>query len=131
MRILIVEDDEASLFVLSSYLKAFGTVETASDGEAGVEAVRRSLEEGSPFHLVCLDIMMPKLDGQAALKQVRVLENEFKVPAGKGTRVIMTTALGDRDNLLEALPQCDAYLQKPIDRAQLHFYMKRFGLLDH
>lgn len=130
MRILIVEDDEASMFVLSSYLQAFGTVETASDGEAGVEAIRRSLEQGTPFHLVCLDIMMPKLDGQAALKQLRALETQYNVPAGKGTKVIMTTALGDRENLLEALPQCDAYLQKPIDRAQLHFYIKRFGLLD-
>ncbi|MBK7260108.1 MAG: response regulator transcription factor [Ignavibacteriae bacterium] len=129
MRILIVEDDQASMLVLSTYLTQFGAVSTAPDGEAGVEAFRTALAEGNPFQLVCLDIMMPKLDGQAALKQVRVIEKEFSIPAAKQVKVIMTTALGDRENLLEALPQCDAYLQKPVDRAQLLFYIKRFGLL--
>lgn len=129
MRILIVEDDQASMLVLSTYLTQFGAVSTAVDGEAGVEAFRMALANGDPFQLVCLDIMMPKLDGQAALKQVRAIEKEFNVPAAKQVKVIMTTALGDRENLLEALPQCDAYLQKPVDRAQLLFYIKRFGLL--
>ena len=130
MRILIVEDDQASMLVLTTYLSQFGTVQTASDGEAGVAAFRKALTEGTPFHLVCLDIMMPKLDGQGALKQVRAVEKEFNIPTAKATKVIMTTALGDRENLLEALPQCDAYLQKPVDRAQLLFYIKRFGLLN-
>ena len=130
MRILIVEDDQASMLVLTTYLTQFGTVQTASDGEAGVAAFRKALTEGTPFHLVCLDIMMPKLDGQGALKQVRAVEKEFNIPTAKATKVIMTTALGDRENLLEALPQCDAYLQKPVDRAQLLFYIKRFGLLN-
>ena len=129
MRILIVEDDQASMLVLSTYLTQFGAVSTAADGEAGVEAFRKAHTEGNPFQLVCLDIMMPKLDGQAALKQVRAVEKEFNIPAAKQVKVIMTTALGDRENLLEALPQCDAYLQKPVDRAQLLFYIKRFGLL--
>ena len=129
MRILIVEDDQASMLVLSTYLTQFGTVSTAPDGEAGVEAFRTALAEGNPFQLVCLDIMMPKLDGQAALKRVRAIEKEFSIPAAKQVKVIMTTALGDRENLLEALPQCDPYLQKPVDRAQLLFYIKRFGLL--
>ena len=129
MRILIVEDDQASMLVLSTYLTQFGTVSTSPDGEAGVEAFRTALAEGNPFQLVCLDIMMPKLGGQAALKQVRAIEKDFSIPAAKQVKVIMTTALGDRENLLEALPQCDAYLQKPVDRAQLLFYIKRFGLL--
>lgn len=129
MRILIVEDDEASMLVLNTYLSQFGKVTTATDGEAGVAAFRAALTAGDPFHLVCLDIMMPKLDGQGALKQIRAIEKELSIPAAKATKVIMTTALGDRENLLEALPACDAYLQKPVDRAQLLFYIKRFGLL--
>lgn len=130
MRILIVEDDQASMLVLNTYLSQFGKVATATDGEAGVAAFQKALADGDPFHLVCLDIMMPKLDGQGALKRIRAIEKELNIPAPKATKVIMTTALGDRENLLEALPQCDAYLQKPVDRAQLLFYIKRFGLLN-
>jgi len=73
--------------------------------------------------------MMPILDGQAVLKQIRALETEHRVPAGKEVKVIMTTALGDKLNIVEAIPRCDAYLTKPIDRAQLMFYVKKFGLL--
>jgi len=55
------------------------------------------------FDLVCLDIMMPLLDGQAVLKEIRALETEHRVPAAKEVKVIMTTALGDKLNVVEAI----------------------------
>jgi two-component system chemotaxis response regulator CheY len=129
MRILIVEDDPTSSLVLATYLAPVGETHIAKDGEAGLSAFRDALQTGTPFDLVCLDIMMPLLDGQAVLKQIRALETEHHVPRGKETKVIMTTALDDKLNLVEAIPRCDAYLTKPIDRAQLMFYVKKFGLL--
>jgi two-component system chemotaxis response regulator CheY len=129
MRILIVEDDQASRLVLAKYLESVGEVSMAEDGEAGLEAFRTALTEKSPYQLVCLDIMMPKLDGQAVLKGIRALEGEHAVARGKESKVIMTTALGDKENVVEAIPRCDAYLTKPIDRTQLMFYVKKFGLL--
>ena len=129
MRILIVEDDPTSSLVLATFLAPVGETQIAKDGEAGLSAFRAAHQAGAPFDLVCLDIMMPILDGQAVLKQIRALEAEHRVPAGKEVKVIMTTALGDKLNVVEAIPRCDAYLTKPIDRAQLMFYVKKFGLL--
>jgi CheY-like chemotaxis protein len=86
--------------------------------------------EGRPFDLICLDIMMPKLDGQTVLKEIRALEAEHSVASGKEAKIIMTTGLNDQRNVVEANPRCDAYLTKPIDRAKLMFYVKKFGILD-
>ena len=129
MRILIVEDDPTSSLVLATFLAPVGETQIAKDGGAGLSAFRAAHQAGTPFDLVCLDIMMPVLDGQAVLKEIRALETEHRVPAAKQVKVIMTTALGDKLNVVEAIPRCDAYLTKPIDRAQLMFYVKKFGLL--
>ena len=129
MRILIVEDDQASSLVLEMFLQHVGETHTEMDGEAGLRAFRNALEEGHPFDLVTLDIMMPKLDGQGVLKGIRALETQHAVDSHKAVKVIMTTALDDKLNIVEALPRCDAYLTKPIDRTQLMFYIKKFGLL--
>jgi two-component system chemotaxis response regulator CheY len=129
MRILIVEDDQASRLVLAKYLESVGEVTMAEDGEEGLEAFRTALAAKNPFQLVCLDIMMPKLDGQSVLKGIRTLEGQQAVAKDKESKVIMTTALGDKGNVMQAIPRCDAYLTKPIDRTQLMFYVKKFGLL--
>jgi two-component system chemotaxis response regulator CheY len=129
MRILIVEDDPTSSLVLATFLAPVGETQIAKDGEAGLSAFRAAHQAGTPFDLVCLDIMMPVLDGQAVLKQIRALEAEHGIPRDREIKVIMTTALDDKLNLVEAIPRCDAYLTKPIDRAQLMFYVKKFGLL--
>ena len=130
MRILIVEDDPVSSMYLAKCLEAVGEIQTAGDGEAGLEAVRAAFLGKSPFDLICLDIMMPILDGQAVLKGIRDFEAQHRVPSGKEAKIIMTTALGDQRNLVEAVPRCDAYLTKPVNRADLMFYVKRFGFLD-
>ena len=129
MRILVVEDDSASSFVLTTLLKPYGETIAEADGKAGLEAFRKAHAEGKPFDLVCLDIMMPQMDGQAVLRALRAFEDDRHVARTKAARVIMTTALGDKLNLIEALPRCDAYLQKPIDRKELLYYIKKFGLL--
>jgi two-component system, chemotaxis family, chemotaxis protein CheY len=115
--------------ILSCILEPFGKVHRAQDGEAGLDAFCEALQRGEPFDLVCLDIMMPNMDGQTALKRIRSFESEHRVPSSQAVKVIMTTALGDKDNVVEALPRCDAYLQKPINATELLFYIKKLGLM--
>jgi two-component system chemotaxis response regulator CheY len=129
MRILIVEDDPASSLILAKFLQHLGEIQTAMDGQAGLDAFRTAFSEGRPFDLVTLDIMMPNIDGHQVLKEIRALESQHAPASAKVAKVIMTTALGDKLNLVKALPHCDAYLTKPIDRTQLMFYIRKFGLL--
>ena len=72
---------------------------------------------------------MPEMDGQEVLKEIRGLEEAAGVSLGQVTKVIMTTALKDRVNVMTAFrEQCDAYLAKPIDRQKLVGCLKDFGL---
>jgi two-component system chemotaxis response regulator CheY len=129
MRTLVVEDDHASRLVLATFMQRHGEVFAASDGQAGLEVFRSHLEQGNKFDLVCLDIMMPRMDGQTALKRIREIESALNVPTKDRARVIMTTALSDKANLVRALPNCDAYLTKPIEQSALIFYLRQFGLV--
>jgi two-component system, chemotaxis family, chemotaxis protein CheY len=129
MKALVAEDDFTSRLLLQKLLSPFGEVHVAVNGTEAIEAYRQAKKAGEPYSLVCLDIMMPEMDGQAVLKEIRGLEEADGINLGHGTKVIMTTALKDRANVMTAFrEQCDAYLAKPIDRAKLVGCLKQFGL---
>ena len=85
MKTLIVEDDFTSRLLLQELLKKYGRSHIAVNGLEAVEAVRLALDENEPYDLICLDILMPQMDGQLALR-----ENEYvgaTTGAGAGNRV--------------------------------------------
>jgi two-component system chemotaxis response regulator CheY len=120
MRTLIAEDDHTSQVLLQEILKPYGAPTVAGTGKEALEAVRRALDAGQPYDLICLDIMMPELNGQDALRAIRSLEKEKGIAADKRAKIVMTTALKDPKNIIAAHQSlCDAYLVKPIDKAKL------------
>jgi two-component system chemotaxis response regulator CheY len=120
MKALIVEDDFTSRLLLQEILKLYGTIHIAVNGKEAVEAVRLTLEAGEPYGLICLDIMMPEMDGQEALKEIRLMEETKGIAGPDRVKIIMTTALADKTNVMKAREhQCDYYLIKPIDKAKL------------
>ena len=130
MRTLIVEDEFTSRALLRELLKRYGVPQVAMNGKEAVEAVRTALDAGEPFDLICLDILMPEMDGHEALKQIRDLEEEAGLVAATRAKVIMTTALSDRDTVLEAIRgQCDYFLVKPIDSRALLEELRQLGLI--
>jgi two-component system chemotaxis response regulator CheY len=130
MKTLIVEDELTSRVLLRELLKRFGLPQVAMNGTAAVEAVRTALQAHEPFDLICMDILMPEMDGQEALKQIRKLEDEAGIALHKRAKVIMTTALADRNTVLEAIRgQCDYFLVKPIDGRALLEELRRMELI--
>jgi two-component system chemotaxis response regulator CheY len=130
VKTLIVEDELTSRVMLRGILKRYGPPQVAMNGKEAVEAVRVALEAGDPYNLICLDIMMPEMNGQEALKRIRQMEEEAGVGSAKRSKVIMTTAHSDRDNVLEAIQsQCDYFLVKPIDARILLQELRRMGLI--
>lgn len=130
MRILIVEDDVASCFVLKKFVGPIGEVHVAGDGESALEKFKTALEEETPFHLIFLDIMLPKLDGQDVLKKVRMLERDRGKNPVDAVKVVMMTALSDPNNVLQAFNegQADSYLVKPIEYVKLIQELKKIGI---
>lgn len=130
MRFLVAEDDFIARRILTKHLSRWGSAEVAVDGNEAVQAVRMALDENSPYDLICLDIMMPNMNGQDALKRIRALEQEYGFGPGMGSKIVMTTAMGDARNVLEAFDsQCEGYLVKPITPEALESQLASLALI--
>lgn len=131
VRILIVEDDFASRKMLQKYLTPYGDCDVVVDGQEALDAFNYSLKEDNRYDLICLDIMLPKIDGQDVLKTIRATEKERGIEGLEGVKVIMTTALGDTKNIMAAFRnQCEGYLQKPIERVRLVQEIRKLKLIN-
>ena len=96
-----------------------------------LDAILDAIKKKEPYDLLCLDIMMPKVDGLRVLKVLRKVEAQQKIPPEKRLRVIIMTAIADMEYVDEAFRLgCDAYASKPIDTDQVLETMKSLGLLE-
>lgn len=128
MRILIAEDDSASRKFLYGFMSRYGDCDVTVDGMEAIEAFMLALEEGRGYGLVCMDIMMPNVDGIKAVKGIRKLEQTRGVSADDRCRIIMTTALNGTDEIYESFESgSEAYAVKPIDTDRLSDVMLRLG----
>lgn len=131
MRILIAEDDYVSRKFLYKFMSQFGEVDITVDGMEAIEVFLMAVEDKHYYNLVCLDIMMPEVDGVKALKTIRKLEEEREVPEDKRCKIVMTTALNDPKGIFETFDLgSEAYAVKPIDTDKLIDVLKRLKLLN-
>ncbi len=130
MRFLIVEDDFTSRKFMQSILAPYGECDIAVNGREAVEAFETSLQ-GPGYDLICLDIMMPEMDGQEALKRIREIERNRGVRSSDEVKVVMTTALDDPKSVVEAYYKGGAtsYVPKPIDRQLFIQLLKNLNIL--
>ena len=130
MRILIAEDDMVSRKFLLKFLSQYGECDLTVDGLEALDAFLLSLKENKPYDLICLDIMMPKVDGVKALKTIRQLEKERKISQATRAKVIMVTALGETNYVQQSFEiGCDAYASKPIDLEKLVKVLEKLGFV--
>jgi len=131
MRSLIAEDDFTSRKLLQKILSEFGESDVAVNGKEAVEAFNDALDGGQPYDLICLEIMMPEMDGQEVLKRVRQREKESGVRQPNEVKVVMTTALDSPREVIEAYYRggCTPYLVKPIEKRKLIEVLKHYQLI--
>ncbi len=128
-RILIAEDDFGSRRMMQKLLDEYGDVDVVVDGEEAVQAFLLASDEERPYSLVLLDIMMPRMDGQEALKLIREAEKKRGLLPGAEVPVVMTTVLEDPKNVIEAYFKggATAYMVKPIDRIKVKSTLGKLG----
>jgi len=130
MRILIVEDDTNSRRFLQKFLSKYGECDAVVDGLEALEAFILSINDEKNYDLVCLDLMMPRVDGVSTLKAIRDLEKQKKVRLEDRVKVIITTALDDQEFVKKALELgCDLFISKPIDIQLLTKGLVTIGLI--
>lgn len=105
-RILYIEDDENSAFMLSRRLGRAGfEVQVADDGGGGVDAAL-----SAPPDLVLLDLGLPGMDGWETSRKLKANAVTCAVPI---VAVSSHSMSGDRERAIAA--GCDDYVTKPID----------------
>ena len=130
MKVLIAEDDFASRKFLLRFLQQYGECDVTVDGQEAIEAFEMAMEDEEPYDLICLDIMMPGVDGYEALKAIRKMEEERDVPESDRVKIIMTTALNDGRNVTQAFSLgCVAYTGKPSDKEKFLNELEKLGLV--
>ena len=113
MRILLCEDEESLGMLVREYLQAKGyDAELYLDGEAGYRAFTKS-----KFDMCLLDVMMPKMDGFALAREIRLVNSEIPI--------IFLTAKNLKDDILEGFKLgADDYLTKPFSMDELVYRME-------
>lgn len=130
MKILVAEDGKATRRILRALLERYGEVAVAADGATAIESYTHAVSEGQPYDLILLDVMMPKINGLEVLKHIRLAERRGRDEGHPLTKVIMVTAVSDRDQVTEILRHgCDAYILKPYDGRKLEAEFRRLGLI--
>lgn len=119
MKVLIVDDEDMIRNVLKEYVEfEGGEAYEAADGMQAVTMCR-----GGDFDIILMDVMMPRLDGFSAVKEIKKIKN---IP------VIMLSARGEEyDKLFGFEIGADDYVTKPFSpkevMARVHAVLKRYG----
>jgi len=130
MRTLIVEDNHANRQLMVKYLSCFGECDTAENGLEGVIKFQEALDSDKPYDLVCLDLMMPEMDGHDALQQIRALETAKGIRGLAGVKVLIASAADTPSGILKAFQMgCEGYLIKPIRRKEMYDTLEKLGLI--
>ncbi len=104
--LLIIEDNEQNLYLLSFLLEKHGyVVESARDGQSGIETAARVKPD-----LILLDIQLPVMDGYAVARGLKARAELAHIPIVAVTSYAMP---GDREKAIES--GCSGYIEKPIN----------------
>lgn len=125
---LVVDDNKIARALLQKFLAPLGELEFAEDGAIAVEAFERALESDRRFDLICLNVVMPNVDGHETLRRIRRAEKDRGI--ARGSKIVMTSGMSDPRSILTAFEEkCDAYLVKPITREKLTSQLEALELI--
>ncbi len=120
MKSIVVDDEASCRKSLQSFLDRYGCCDLFSDGNSALDAIQSALASSEPYQLLCLDIMLPGMDGPTLLRQIREAEQRRGIGGLDGIKIIMISSLDRPQAVLSAFRDgCEGYLVKPIDLAKL------------
>jgi len=128
MKVLIVEDDLMCRTYMQKIMQPFAEYDIAVNGQEAVNLFKKAVDAQQYYNLVLLDINLPILDGQQVLQQIRAMETEAGIAQDSASKVVMTTALSDNDNIMKAFENmCEGYIVKPFRKEVVISQLRALG----
>ncbi|MBJ6725415.1 response regulator [Geomesophilobacter sediminis] len=130
MKTLIVDDSFLVREILKDTLSPLGECDITVNGREAVLAFQRGLVKKEPYDLICMDVKMPEMDGNEALRQIREIERDCGIANTKEVKVIMITAVEDPKSVIDSFYNGGAtsYLTKPFDDTMVMEEIEKLGL---
>jgi len=115
IHILLVEDNEGDIFLITEALEEGKIVDKISVTKDGKEAIdflekkEKYKNEDTP-DLILLDVNLPKKNGHEVLEYIKTSENLKQIPV-----IMLTTSSSDKDVLLSYKNHANCFITKPLD----------------
>ena len=115
IHILIIEDNEGDIFLITEALeesKIVNKISVARDGKEAIDFLEKKgkyKNENTP-DLILLDVNLPKKNGHEVLKYIKTTENLKQIPV-----IMLTTSSSDKDILLSYKNHANCFITKPLD----------------
>ena len=128
MKTLVVDDDELGRMLLTTFFDDFGHCDQAENGKLALDLYEAAVAEENPYDLVCLDIVMPVMDGMTTLRNLREIEQQQK---RKRTMVFVISARNSISDIEDAFFEgdCDDYIVKPFSRESIRKMLERHNMM--
>lgn len=131
MKTLVVDDELTTRMMLKKILEPFGVCDTISDGKEAIKAYWMAMKEKLPYDLICLDILMPEVNGKVVLQKIREIEKKSGIAEHQKVTIFMVTSINDSKMIMDTIVKygCDSYILKPISKTKVLAKLKQFELI--
>lgn len=131
MKCLIADDEITNRFMLLNLMSKYFYCDVAVNGREAFEAFERAHQEGKPYDLICLDVIMPEMDGHQVLMLIREMERSLGLKAEQMAKVIVMSAFVESEEVNDVFENTEynAYMGKPITKQDYLKQIEKFGLI--
>ena len=129
LKILIVEDEFVSRTKLQKILSILGEVHHACNGKEAEQAFLLAHDEGTPYHLITVDINLPDTSGTEVVRHIRSYEKANDIhKTGEDVKILMVTAHSGK-NVMDSFKEgCEGYIVKPFDSMKISRVLHQIGI---
>jgi two-component system chemotaxis response regulator CheY len=128
-RILIVEEEFYSRWYMRRLLEPYSPCDVVVRGEEAVEVFKLSLDSGTPYALVLIDLSLPEMTGDAVLREIRRIEQQRRQSDTHAAVIMIASGVEQESVSNHVWKDCEALLAKPILKGELLGTLQFLGLI--